>query len=163
MENGKSFVMTSGKSGVKSGTFEWYSPKWLFEALNVEFDLDVCAPVGGVAWIPAKKSFSLLDDGLAQQWLGNVWMNPPYNKPTPWINKFIENNNGIALLPTTIGNWFLELWNDERTCWLALKPMRFVSSNYEEAKMPMPSRSWLVAMGETNITALKASGLGKLR
>jgi hypothetical protein len=28
---------------------EQYTPKWIFDALGVEFDLDVCAPQGG--WI----------------------------------------------------------------------------------------------------------------
>jgi len=26
---------------------EQYTPKWIFDGLNVQFDLDVCAPQGG--------------------------------------------------------------------------------------------------------------------
>lgn len=143
---------------------EWYSPKWIFDALNITFDIDVCAPESGVPWVTAKSYFSLKDDGLSQDWgYKSVWMNPPYNKPTPWIEKFIANKNGIALIPTTTGKWFLDLWNDEESCWLAMKPIRFFNAHLQEAKMAFPSRSWLVALGETNITALKLSGLGTIR
>ena len=29
-------------------TDERYTPKWIFDTLNVEFDLDPCSPVGGI-------------------------------------------------------------------------------------------------------------------
>jgi hypothetical protein len=84
---------------------EHYSPKWIFDAFGVVFDLDVCAPEGGVPWIPAKKSFSIKDDGLSQNWHGLVWMNPPYSKTTPWVDKFMAHGNGIALMPISASNW----------------------------------------------------------
>jgi hypothetical protein len=90
---------------------EHYTPKWLFDELGIEFDMDVCAPVGGVPWLPAKKSFSVLDDGLAQVWVGSVWMNPPFSKPTPWVDKFIAHGDGIALMVVSRSKWFKELWN----------------------------------------------------
>jgi hypothetical protein len=164
LSNGKSFVMMSGSTEPKGQRDEWFSPKWIFDALGLEFDIDVCAPLNGVSWIPAKKHFSIEDDGLSQEWMGKrVWMNPPYSKPLPWTTKFRDNANGIALLPTTIGKWWLELYEDKRTSWLALPPMRFIDPQGNTATNTMPSRAWLVAIGETNITALKASGLGKLR
>ena len=61
-------------------TDEQYTPKWIFDALNVEFDLDVCAPKGGVDYIPAKKHYSIEDNALMQNWEGFVWMNPPFSK-----------------------------------------------------------------------------------
>ena len=54
--------------------------------LNLTFDLDVCSPAGGLPWIPAKKSLSIIDDGLTFPWHGNVWCNPPYSGIKPWIN-----------------------------------------------------------------------------
>ena len=64
---------------------DYYTPKWLFDMLNVEFDIDVAAPVQGIPWLPAKRWFSQADDGLAQDWAGQfVWMNPPFSKSTPW-------------------------------------------------------------------------------
>ena len=53
-------------------TNDYYTPKWLFDAMGIEFDIDVAAPVHGIPWIPAKRWFSQADDGLAQEW-GGGW------------------------------------------------------------------------------------------
>ena len=87
-----------------------YTPKWLFDGLGLTFNVDVCAPTEGVPWIPAKTHFDIEADGLAQEWKGLVWMNPPYSKPTPWVDKFIEHGNGVALLPSTRGKWWYKIW-----------------------------------------------------
>ena len=93
-------------------TNDYYTPKWLFDAMGLEFDIDVAAPLHGIPWIPAKRWFSQADDGLAQDWGGAlVWMNPPFSKATPWARKFIDNNNGVALLVVSRSKWFAELWD----------------------------------------------------
>ncbi len=79
-------------------TDDWYTPSWIFEELDEVFDLDVAAPPGGVPWIPAGRSFSLEDNGLAQQWVGFVWCNPPYSAPFPWCDKWVLHGNGIIVL-----------------------------------------------------------------
>jgi hypothetical protein len=89
---------------------EHYTPPNVFEGLGLQFDLDVCAPVGGVPWIPAARHFSLQDDGLTQPWAGRVWMNPPYSKPSPWVDRFIEHGNGIAYVAVTRGMWYNKIW-----------------------------------------------------
>ena len=92
---------------------DYYTPKWVFDALGVEFDLDVASPVGGISWIPAKKYFTQYDDGLVQDWAGKrVWMNPPYSKPQPWINKWLKNGNGLALVPASNGAWLQNMWEN---------------------------------------------------
>ena len=92
---------------------EHYTPSWLFEKLNLQFDLDVASPTGGVKWIPANKHYTELDDGLNQTWFGRVWMNPPYSNPKPWIERFIQHDNGITLVPMTRGHWFNNLWKSD--------------------------------------------------
>lgn len=78
---------------------EWYTPKWVFEALGINFDIDVCAPEGGISWIPAKRYFTKQTDGLSQEWVGTVWCNPPYGKDTPvWLNKMHNHRNGVSLV-----------------------------------------------------------------
>jgi hypothetical protein len=35
---------------------EWYTPKYIFDALGQQFDMDVCSPGADVVpWIPAEK------------------------------------------------------------------------------------------------------------
>jgi hypothetical protein len=87
-----------------------YTPKWVFDLLDVTFDLDVAAPVGGVPWIPALQSYSQADDGLVQPWHGLVWCNPPFSDILPWVRRLNEHRNGIALLPHTKGGWREEIW-----------------------------------------------------
>lgn len=73
---------------VDNKTVDWYTPKWIFDELCIEFDLDPAAPIGGVPWIPARHHYSLQDDGLKQPWSGAVWLNPPYGKHTSdWLKK----------------------------------------------------------------------------
>src|SRR4026209_1061522 len=77
---------------------DYYTPPQVFDALGLRFDLDVCAPPGGVPWIPCDKYFTQFDDGLAQPWEGRVWMNPPFSDSAPWIRRFIEHADGVALV-----------------------------------------------------------------
>ena len=91
-------------------TNDHYTPKWVFDLLDVTFDLDVAAPVGGVPWIPALQSYSQADDGLVQPWQGLVWCNPPFSDILPWVRRLNEHRNGIALLPHTKGGWREEIW-----------------------------------------------------
>ena len=93
-----------------SGGDDYYTAKWIFDGLNLEFDLDPCSPVVGGS-VPAKTRYNIEDDGLSRQWFGLVWMNPPYSKPTPWVDRFLSHGNGIALLPFTTGKWWFNMWN----------------------------------------------------
>lgn len=60
--------------------------------------MDVAAPPGGVPWVPADRSYSVEDDGLAQPWYGLVWCNPPYSAPTPWCYLWANHPEGIIVL-----------------------------------------------------------------
>ena len=82
-------LMPKGKSD------EHYTPKSLFEALGVTFDLDVASPhestnSGAKTWF-----CKCCSDGLIDAWFGNVWMNPPYSSPTAWVDRFIEHGGGL--------------------------------------------------------------------
>ena len=78
---------------------EWYTPKWVFDELAMEFDLDPAHPHDMESAVPAKTKYTIFDDGLKQPWFGKVWLNPPYGTSTPvWIRRMIEHKNGIALV-----------------------------------------------------------------
>lgn len=134
---------------------ECYTPKWIFDDLEIEFDLDVAAPEQQTH-VPAKHKYTEQIDGLKEPWYGNVWMNPPFGQPKPWVHKFINHANGIALLPTSTGKWQLELWADKRNHWTMLPPMIF-----DGFVRPLPTRCFLVAYGENNIKAIERVGTTK--
>ncbi len=90
---------------------DYYTPAWVFERMGITFDLDVASPPGGCSWIPAERYFTMEDDGLAQEWTGRVWMNPPYSNTTPWARRFIEHANGVALLPHAKSRWHIDMWH----------------------------------------------------
>lgn len=80
---------------------EWYTPPFVFEAMGVTFDIDVAHPGGDLArWVPAASFITA--DSLASPWSGFVWMNPPFggrNGLEPWLEKFFDHGNGVALVP----------------------------------------------------------------
>ena len=94
----------------------WSTPPSLVTELEAEFgvfDLDPCCRV---TTAKAAKFYTASDDGLSQPWHGRVFMNPPYSKPAPWLEKaHHETLSGradlvIALLPVrTDTRWFHSL------------------------------------------------------
>ena len=94
---------------------DYFTPKWLFDALAVEFDLDVACPPEGPLYTPAKAFYTQETDGLASPWFGNVWMNPPFSGTTQWIDKWLTHGNGICLVPFSRARWFSRLWESEAT------------------------------------------------
>lgn len=77
---------------------EWLTPPPIIQALGF-FDLDPCAPVDR-PWDTARQHYSRRDDGLAQDWGGRVWMNPPFGtQAIDWLRKMVKHGNGIALVP----------------------------------------------------------------
>lgn len=79
------------------GKDEWLTPPWIVDKLG-PFDLDPCAPTNP-PWRTAATHFNAADDGLAQEWWGRVWLNPPYGPDTfRWLKRLALHGNGIALL-----------------------------------------------------------------
>ena len=104
---------------------QYYTPSWIFEQMNIEFDLDVAAPEGGIDWIPAKHYFDESTDGLAKDWFGRVWMNPPFSKQRPWIEKFVDHKNGVALLPWSKSKSLMAIWNEADAITMLPATLRF--------------------------------------
>ena len=74
-----------------------YTPRWVFDAMGLQFDLDVAAPVDGAPNVPASRHYSAIDDGLAAPWSGVVWCNPPYSRFRPWAERWATHPTGVLM------------------------------------------------------------------
>jgi hypothetical protein len=134
---------------------EWYTPGWLFDALGLTFDIDVCAPTDRThVSTPARRFIDEHEDGLTAEWNGLVWCNPPYSSAGPWAQRMITHGNGLLLAHVPInGSWSLDCW---RTCDAVtfFGGMHFVRPDGTEQRP-----AWwlqLVAWGPTATAALHA-------
>ena len=140
---------------------EHYTPKYLFDALGLEFDIDVAAPIGGPPFTPCKTWYDTQTDGLASPWHGLVFMNPPYSAMTPWVHKWLEHGNGIALLPFALSKWMNTLSASCAT--MLILPHNFAFVRPGGAKRTINYLTGLWAVGDEAKQALQQSGLGKVR
>ena len=134
------------------------TPPEIFQALNCTFDLDVCGYPN--SYVTARSSIILPDDGLTSEWYGMVWMNPPYSKPSPWIERFLSHNNGIAIVPVSRGKWWDKIWDSEAL--IIPSPYNFKFIRPDGVTRDIRFRTMLFALGEGK-PILASSKLGKCR
>lgn len=133
---------------------EWYTPQYIFEALGVHFDLDVAHPAGEKR-TPCDEFISA--DSLSKDWSGFVWMNPPFggrNGLIPWLDKFFEHGNGIALTPDRSSSaWFQSAIQNADAVLLVSGRVRFIKPDGLEGKSPTTGTA-LFASGDIAVRAL---------
>lgn len=142
---------------------EWYTPKYIFDALNIRFSIDVAAPINGPRYVPCDRWFHKATNALEQKWEGTVWMNPPFGHQRHkrlWLQKFFQHGNGIALLPDrTSAPWFQEFAPmADSICWLSPK-VKFERPDGSLGKSP-GTGTVLFSIGSKSSFALHRSGLG---
>lgn len=141
-------------------TDEWYTPPEIIRALG-EFDLDPCAPVNPL-WQTARIMYNKNEDGLTQQWLGRVWLNPPYSQPLlkQFVQRMVDHNNGIALLYNRCGNaMFHDIIFPTATAMKFLRRrIRFYRPDGTQGGCP-GSGSVLIAWGEDNARVIQGCAL----
>jgi ParB family chromosome partitioning protein len=70
---------------------EWYTPTEYLEAARAvmgDIDLDPATCTAAQEVIQAKDFFTKEDDGLAQEWVGRIWLNPPYSGAL--VSRFLD-------------------------------------------------------------------------
>jgi hypothetical protein len=148
-------------------TDEWYTPSHVFAALGCRFDQDVASPGGDVTtWIPA--SHFITRNSLEKDWRGFVWMNPPFggrNGIVPWLEKFFQHGNGIALTPDrTSAPWWQRFAPMADSILFVAPKLKFIGSNGQPGSSPAQG-TCLMAAGERAVDALnmaQSQGLGLL-
>jgi len=143
---------------------EWRTPKAIFDALGLAFDLDPCSPLDGPCFVPARHRYTIHVDGLRQPWHGLVWLNPPFGgrrSQVPWLTKFFRHGNGIALCNAlTSADWFqaVVVPNAQVLCFPNGKT-KFIRPDGSIGKEP-GNGIVLLGAGDVANDALRRSGLG---
>ena len=142
---------------------EWYTPEYIFNALECKFDLDVAHPdkktnVPCLHWI-SKNS-------LSSEWDGFIWMNSPFegrNGLTPWLDKFFYHGNGICLTPDrTSVTWWQDAKKKSDAVLYVHGKIKFIDGDGREGKSPSNGTT-LFACGDKGVEALlnaQKNGLG---
>jgi phage N-6-adenine-methyltransferase len=139
-----------------SATPEHYTPREIIDAVidcMGEITLDPCSNSHDAPNVSAAHHFTAEDDGLAQQWFGKVFMNPPYGKEiAAWVDKLCDEyehgnvEEAIALVPArTDTQWFARM-RDYTVCFVI---GRLTFGGNDD---PAPFPSALVYMG-SNVDA----------
>lgn len=82
---------------VAATTDDAYTPRWVFDAMGLHFDLDVAAPVGGPWHVPCNRYLTAADDGLTSEWDGIVWCNPPFSNFAEWGDRWATHPTGAIM------------------------------------------------------------------
>ncbi len=138
---------------------KWVVPKELLNALG-KFDQDVYAPYNR-PWDSATAYYTIIDDGLNQNWIGRVFCHPPNGKETyAWLEMCAKHGNAVALVyAKTDAKYFQEIVLKQATAVLFIKGrVKFYYTNGKRAdSAPLPSI--LVAFNGSNSEILRTCGI----
>lgn len=123
---------------------EYYTPPVYVDAARAlmgGIDLDPASCDIAQEWIQATTYYTIEDNGIAQDWLGRVWLNPPYSKSGGKSNQDIWSSHlaleyqsgnvteAVLLVKSAMGyKWFENLWRDWPVCFVRER-LSFVRSD----------------------------------
>lgn len=101
------------------------TPQYVWQPLG-PFDLDPCSgeftKIGKINWWDGRG-----ENGLEKDWLGFVWCNPPFSQKELWIEKMLQHNNGILILPERgSAPWFGKLAQKVGSYFVMGKKINFI-------------------------------------
>lgn len=147
-----------------SDSEHWATPHEFFDRLAQEFggfSLDPCATT---ATAKCTKFYTEADDGLAQIWTGNVFMNPPYGRKIgAWMRKAyesaqIDGATVVCLIPARVDtSW----WHEYA---MRAAEIRFVKGRIsfgDGGPAPFPSAVVVFRPGETTPVLTTMANKGK--
>ena len=100
-----------------SATDNWATPQDFFDKLHAVFNFqtDVCASAENAK---CPKFYDKDTNGLAQEWKGACWMNPPYGKAIgEWMRKAYDSarRNGATVVCLVPARTDTKWWHDTAT------------------------------------------------
>lgn len=155
------------RSGIGSHTLpgrgrtnDWITPRFILKALG-RFDLDPCQSLTQ-PWPCAKRGYTIVDDGLKQDWLGRCFVNPPYgNEAWPFMERLAEHRNGIGLLfgRTETQMFCNHIWQEADGILFLAGRLTFYKPDGTKGAGNSGGPSVLIAYGKQNVEALRTCGL----
>jgi hypothetical protein len=152
--------MSGHQRGYRGATDVWLTPPEIVKALG-PFDLDPCAAVDQ-PWATAETQYTERDDGLAQEWRGFTWCNPPFGPDAvKWLRRMADHGNGIALVPArTETRWFVEtVWRRADAILFLHGRPHFHHIDGLRGRLNSGAPICLIGYGTTAIARLTTSGL----
>lgn len=151
----------SAHQSARMGKDEWLTPPAILQALG-PFDLDPCAPITR-PWETATHHFTVLDNGLAKEWAGRVWCNPPFGaEAVKWMRRMVAHGNGVALIParTETAMFYECVWGVADAVLFMKGRPHFHHVDGARATFNSGAPICLIAYGRDNARALLRSRLG---
>ena len=142
----------------RAKTTTWLTPIHIIDALG-PFDLDPCAHP---QWPTAEKLICLPEDGLAADWAGRVWLNPPYGDAVwEWLSRLAEHGQGTALIfaRTETAGFVREVWEKATAVYFLHGRLHFHHADGTRAKANAGAPSVLVAYGNNDAEVLRTCSL----
>lgn len=159
--------MPKGIGGHQShnpATTTWLTPPALIQGLGgaSSFDLDPCA-APAQPWATAKRMVALPADGLASDWDGRVWLNPPYStgEVEAWLQRLGDHGEGTALIfaRTDTECFHRQVWSRASGLLFLEGRLHFHHADGTRAKANSGAPSVLCAYGSQDLDILFESGL----
>lgn len=143
-------------------THTWLTPPALLSRLG-SFDLDPCAAPSPRPWPTAARHIELPEDGLAAEWSGRIWCNPPFGPHTwAWLDKMAAHGDGIALAfaRTDTEGFHRSVWGRASAVLFVKGRPHFHRPDGLRARGNSGGPICLIAYGAGNARVLRKSGLG---
>lgn len=137
----------------------WLTPPEITAALG-PFDLDPC---GFPGWQTAERLICLPEDGLAVDWAGRVWLNPPYGreKVWTWLERLADHGQGTALIlaRTDTAGFVRTVWERADALLFIRGRLTFCNTSGIRSAKNAGAPSLLVAYGARDAAHLAGSGI----
>lgn len=147
-------------------TTTWLTPPNVIEALGGahSFDLDPCAAPAPRPWDTALRMNAEADgDGLAIDWYGRVWLNPPYtaSEIPAWMKRLTDHGRGTALIfaRTETAMFQREVWDRASGLLFLFGRLNFHDRAGVRSMKNAGAPSVLCAYGQDDLDRLAASDL----
>lgn len=149
-----------------AATTVWLTPPHIIEALGgwESFDLDPCAAPAPQPWRTAVQMNTEADaHGLAIDWDGRVWLNPPYSTAEiqHWLRRLADHGLGTALIfaRTETDSFRREIWERAHGLLFLHGRLHFHYPDGSRAKANGGAPSVLCAYGAEEMDRLAAARL----